>query len=298
MSATTETSTSADNSVPDTGDTDNKAVDASDADASATDRQAELMPALFISHGAPPLVDDRLWVEQLQELAADLPRPKQILMVSAHWEAAPMMLGATQTVPLVYDFGGFPQRFYEVTYAAPGAPDLARDVAGLMADTTHVQQTDRGLDHGAYVPLTVMYPDADIPVLQMSLPTLEPGSLLEIGRRLRPLREEGTLIIGSGFTTHGLPFLSREHWTDPSSAPPGWSEEFDAWTQEVLAAGDVESLTAFRDRAPGMPYAHPTIEHFAPMFVTLGASSDPETPAAQLIDGFWMGLAKRSFTVN
>ncbi len=293
MSATAETTTSADTSLSDTGDTGYKAVD-----AGAPDQHAGLMPALFISHGAPPLVDDQLWVQQLLDLAAELPRPKQILMVSAHWEAAPMMLGATQTVPLVYDFGGFPRRFYEVVYAAPGAPDLARDVSGVMADSTHVQQTDRGLDHGAYVPLTVMYPDADIPVLQMSLPTLEPGSLLDIGRRLRPLREEGTLIIGSGFTTHGLPFLSREHWTDPSSAPPGWSQEFDAWTHEVLAAGDVESLAGFRDRAPGMPYAHPTIEHFAPMFVTLGASSDHEAPAAQLIDGFWMGLAKRSFMVN
>lgn len=259
---------------------------------------ADRLPSLFISHGAPPLVDDQLWVRQLQQLAAHLPRPQRILMVSAHWEAAPMMLGATETVPLVYDFGGFPQRFYQVTYPAPGAPDLARAVEGLMPDTSHVERTNRGLDHGAYVPLTVMYPDADIPVLQISLPTLEPDGLLEVGRRLRPLREEGTLIIGSGFTTHGLPFLSRMHWSDPATAPPGWSAEFDDWTNRALAAGDVDALASFRDHAPGMPYAHPTIEHFAPMFVTLGASSNPDTPAGQLIDGFWMGLAKRSFIVN
>lgn len=253
------------------------------------------MPSVFISHGAPPLVDDETWVGQLEQLATDLPRPSAILVVSAHWEAAPLMLGATEPVPLVYDFGGFPQRFYEVTYEAPGAPDLAERVRRVLPDTTHVERTSRGLDHGAYVPLTVMYPDADVPVLQMSLPTLEPEALLELGRRLAPLRDEGVLILGSGFTTHGLPFLSRQHWRDPQAVAPGWSLEFDAWADEALQRGDVEELAAFRDRAPGMPYAHPTIEHFAPMFVNLGATDDPERPPAQPIDGFWMGLAKRSF---
>lgn len=255
------------------------------------------MPALFLSHGAPPLVDDARWTGELRELAADLPRPRQILVVSAHWEAAPLALGATETVPLTYDFGGFPQRYYEVAYAAPGAPALADAVAGMVPDTQHVVRTDRGLDHGAYVPLTVMYPEADIPVLQISLPTLDPARLLDLGRRLRPLRDEGTLIIGSGFTTHGLPFLERRHWQDPDAAPPGWSAEFDAWAAEVLAAGDVDQLADFRHAAPGMPYAHPTVEHLAPMFVTLGAADDPEAPAQQPFGGFWMGLAKRSFTV-
>ena len=256
------------------------------------------MPSLFLSHGAPPLVDDARWVGELQQLAADLPRPTAILVVSAHWEAAPLMLGATETVPLVYDFGGFPHRFYEVTYPAPGAPDLADTVEKLVPDTTQVVRTARGLDHGAYVPLTVMYPDADVPVLQMSLPTLEPDPLLDLGRRLGELRDQGVLVLGSGFTTHGLPFLTRQHWQDPGATPPGWSVEFDAWAHERLAAGDVEALAAFRDRAPGMPYAHPTVEHLAPMFVALGAGEDPETPPVQTIDGFWMGLAKRSFLVN
>lgn len=255
------------------------------------------MPAAFISHGAPPLVDDTLWVSQLQDLAAELPLPRAVLVVSAHWEAAPLMLGATEPVPLVHDFGGFPQRFYEVTYDAPGAPDLADAVVRMLPDTQQAVRTDRGLDHGAYVPLTVMYPDADVPVLQMSLPTLEPDALLALGRRLRPLRDAGVLILGSGFTTHGLRHLSREHWRDPAAPAPGWSREFDDWAREVLSSGDVEALAAFRDRAPGMPYAHPTIEHFAPMFVTLGAADDPEDAPAQPIEGFWMGLAKRSFTV-
>ena len=225
------------------------------------------MPALFISHGAPPLVDDPTWVGQLRQLARDLPRPKAILMASAHWESAPLMLGATETVPLVYDFGGFPRHYYEAQYRAPGAPELATRIGKLMPDRERVTRTDRGLDHGAYVPLTVMYPDADIPVLQMSLPTLEPDRLLEIGRRLAPLREEGVLIVGSGFTTHGLPFLRDFR---PEAAAPGWSRDFDAWTAETLARGAIDELADFRERAPGMPFAHPTSEHFAPMFLTHG----------------------------
>lgn len=256
------------------------------------------MPAVFLSHGAPPLVDDERWVGELRRLASDLPRPEAVLVVSAHWEAAPLLLGATAPVPLVHDFHGFPQRYHEVTYPAPGAPDLADRVARSMPDTTPVERTDRGLDHGAYVPLTVMYPEADVPVLQMSMPTLEPDELLALGRRLRPLRDEGVLVIGSGFTTHGLPHLTREHFQHPDTPAPGWSRAFDAWVDEQLAAGDVEALAAFRDRAPGMPHAHPTIEHFAPMFVALGASGDPEQAPAQPIEGFWMGLAKRSFVAR
>ncbi len=254
------------------------------------------MPALYLSHGAPPLVDSDLWVKQLRTWAAGLPRPTAILVVSAHWESAPLTIGSTTTgTPLVYDFGGFPRRFYEVTYASPGAPDLARRVAMLMPDGEPVvQQPHRGLDHGAYVPLTVMYPDADVPVLQISLPSLDPQRLLLLGERLRPLRDEGVLIVGSGFTTHGLPFLRDPR---PEAPAPGWSAEFDQWTSEQLARGDVDALLDFRNRAPGMPYAHPTTEHFAPLFVTLGASRDPAQPPEQVIDGFWMGLAKRSIQV-
>jgi len=252
------------------------------------------MPALFLSHGAPPLVDDERWVAQLKDLASGLPRPKAILMASAHWESAPLMLGATETVPLVYDFGGFEQRFYEVLYPAPGAPDLADRIEKLMPDSEHVARTDRGLDHGAYVPLTVMYPDADIPVLQMSLPTQDPTRLLRLGERLRPLRDEGVLIIGSGFLTHGLPFLT-EFRID--AAAPGWSKDFDAWAGEALARGDVDALASYRSQAPGMPYAHPTVEHYTPLFVTLGAATDSEEPGQQLFEGFWMGLSKRSLQV-
>lgn len=255
------------------------------------------VPVLFLSHGAPPLVDDALWVSQLRAWAGRLPTPSSILMVSAHWEAAPLTIGSTTTeTPLTYDFWGFPEHYYDVTYDAPGAPDLAARIAALMPDSEPVaHDPDRRLDHGAYVPLTVMYPDATIPVLQISMPTLDPQRLLRLGERLRPLRDEGVLLIGSGFTTHGLPFL--KDWS-PGAEPPGWSREFDAWAAERFAAGDLDALVDFRGKAPGMPYAHPTIEHFSPLFVALGASGDPEQSPRQVIDGYWMGLAKRSIELT
>jgi 4,5-DOPA dioxygenase extradiol len=252
-----------------------------------------VIPALFLSHGAPPLVDDERWVAELRQWSAELPKPTAILMVSAHWEAAPLTIGSTDAeTPLTYDFWGFADRYYDVTYDAPGAPALAATVAALMPDGVPVvHDSERRLDHGAYVPLTVMYPQADIPVLQISMPTLDPQGLLDLGARLRPLRDEDVLIMGSGFTTHGLPYLTDP---TPGATPPGWSVEFDAWAAERLAAGDLDALIDFRAQAPGMPYAHPTIEHFAPLFVALGASGDPEQAPRQVIDGYWMGLAKRS----
>ncbi|ADT98857.1 dioxygenase family protein [Mycolicibacterium gilvum] len=254
---------------------------------------SDRLPAVFLSHGAPPLVDSDVWVAELEAWARALPTPSAILVVSAHWEAAPLTIGSTDArTPLTYDFWGFPDRFYDVTYAAPGAARLAADVERLMRGAEPVRHDpDRRLDHGAYVPLTVMYPDADIPVLQVSLPTLDPERLVSLGERLRPLRDDGVLILGSGFTTHGLPFL--HDWT-PDAAPPGWSVDFDEWVSERMAAGDVDALIDFRAKAPGMPYAHPTIEHFAPLFVALGASDDPGQRPNQVIDGYWMGLAKRS----
>src|SRR5258708_6606730 len=142
------------------------------------------MPAMYLGHAAPPLVDDPLWTTQLAAWAGALPRPTAILVVSAHWESAPLTIGATDdAAPLVYDFYGFPDRYYGVTYPAPGAPALAEQVRSLLSGTESVTQAqDRGLDHGAYVPLTVMYPAADIPVLPISMPTPGPE---------RPLRSAG-----------------------------------------------------------------------------------------------------------
>ena len=251
------------------------------------------MPALYLGHGAPPLVDDPLWVVQLEAWALALPKPSAILVVSAHWESAPLTIGATaDAAPLVYDFYGFPERYYHATYPAPGAAALATRVRGLLSGTEQVADApDRGLDHGAYVPLTVMYPQADIPVLQISMPDLDPGRLLRIGAALAPLRDEGVLIMGSGFLTHGLPFL-RDFSYD--ATPPGWSTEFDLWAAQALDQGDVDALANF-GRAPGARYAHPTTEHFAPLFVTLGAAEGPRPVTT--ITGYWLGLAKRSFQV-
>lgn len=253
------------------------------------------MPALYLGHGAPPLVDDALWTSELRAWSARLPRPSSILVVSAHWESAPLTIGATRPAPLVYDFGGFPRKYYEVRYDQPGAPALADKVRALMPDDELVAEApNRGLDHGAYVPLTVMYPEAEIPVLQISMPDLDPEHLFRLGQHLAPLRDEGVLIIGSGFMTHGLPFL--ESW-EVNATPPRWSVEFDQWAAEALQRGAVDELVNFRHRAPAVRYAHPTVDHFAPLFVTLGAASDPGAAPEFTVDGYWMGLAKRSFQV-
>ncbi len=255
------------------------------------------LPALYLGHGAPPLLDDPGWMGQLAAWAHALPKPRGILIVSAHWEAAPLMLSAPGAgTPLVYDFGGFAPRYYTLTYRTPDASALAREVASLMPGTSPVHQhPSRGLDHGAWVPLKVMYPLADVPALQLSLPTQDPARLLGLGARLRPLREAGVLIAGSGFLTHGLPFVTREMIA--GGVVPGWSADFDQWAAEALGRGDIEALAGYR-KAPGMPYAHPTADHFLPLFVTLGAASDPSAPAETVIDGYWMGFAKRSFQVR
>jgi 4,5-DOPA dioxygenase extradiol len=229
--------------------------------------------------------------------ARSMPKPRAVLIVSAHWETAPLALSSSDAhVTPVYDFGGFDPRYYRMRYDTPDASALAARVLGALDEGEEVHRsTTRGLDHGAWVPLKIMYPDADIPVLQLSLPTGDPARLLALGARLRALREEGVLVIGSGFTTHGLAFLSREDFLGRTT--PGWSRDFDAWAAEALVRGDVEALTDYRHRAPGMPYAHPTVEHFVPLFVTLGAARDPEAPREFTIDGFWMGLSKRSLQV-
>lgn len=226
-----------------------------------------------------------------------MPRPTGILIVSAHWESAPVALSSPQAAtPLVYDFSGFGAHFYRMTYPTPDASALLTDVTGRFSAGNRPLVIDRGLDHGAWVPLKVMYPQADIPVLQLSVPSQDPDELLALGARLAPLRDQGVLIIGSGFLTHGLPFLRVQDWQG-TAPPPGWSVDFDRWAAEALAAGDVAELAAFRSRAPGMPYAHPTVEHFLPLFVTLGAAVDPEQPPNTQIEGFFLGLSKRSVAV-
>ncbi len=256
-----------------------------EARAQAPDR----MPAIFVAHGSPLLLDDAGWVEELHQWAQAMPRPKSVLMVSAHWEQRPLTLGATGTAPLVRDFYGFPERYYRVTYPAPGAPGLAARVRDLLGRTQPVaDEPERGLDHGAYVPLVAMYPDADVPVLQASLPTLDPPTLFALGRVLAPLRREGVLIVGSGFLTHNLRAM------DPSPNPttPSWAAEFDAWAADVLAP---DALLDYRSRAPGVRQALPTHEHFVPVVVAMGAADEGPGGVKFPITGFDSGsLTRRS----
>lgn len=251
-------------------------------------------PVLFLSHGAPPLADDAQWPQQLSRWGAALPKPDRILMVSAHWEARPTSVSAHRTTrPLVYDFWGFPQKYYTVTYDAPLAPELAGEVATLLAPGTVGTDETRGLDHGAYVPLVEMFPDADVPVIQLSLPTLAPAELFDLGQRLAPLRDSGTLIIGSGFTTHNLRWFNPRL---PADAPaPSPSVEFDQWAAEAVGSSDVDALLNFEQVAPAAHEAHPRTEHWAPLYVALGAADAGRGTPSSVIDGFWFGLSKRSW---
>jgi len=250
------------------------------------------MPAIFLAHGSPLLLEDTQWVDQLRQWALRLPVPQSVLMLSAHWEQKPVTLGATRTVPLVYDFYGFPKKHYDVTYPAPGAPGLAARVRELLSERGPVlDDPERGLDHGAYVPLVAMYPKATIPVVQMSIPTMDPGALLELGRALVPLRDEGVLIMGSGFLTHNLRLFDLSLGDQPQA----WAAEFDSWAGDVLARRQVDELLNYRDRAPGVRLALPTHEHFVPVLVAAGASADYNEPVLFPITGFTYGsAAKRS----
>ena len=250
------------------------------------------MPAIFLAHGSPFLLDDGAWVEQLHGWAAAFPRPKAVLMISAHWEEKPLTLGATRTVPLVYDFYNFPERYYQVTYASPGAPELAQRVRELISPSQPVaEDPERGLDHGAYVPMVAMYPEADVPTLQISLPTMDAPSLFEVGRALAPLRDEGVLIVGSGFLTHNLRMMVRQ----PGAETLSWAMDFDDWAKDALERRDVDEIVDYRNRAPAVQLALPTHEHFVPVVVALGAAIEQSEPVHFPITGFLAGsLTKRS----
>lgn len=249
------------------------------------------MPVIFAAHGAPILLDDLGWMGELRSWADAMPRPKAVLMVSAHWEKRPTTLGATEPVPLVYDFYGFPERYYQTKYPAPGAPGLALRVRELLKQRSIPVADDpvRGLDHGAYVPLVAMYPAADLPVLQISMPGLDAQDLFQFGRALAPLRDEGVLLFGSGFLTHNMRYAFRR-------GTPDWAREFDDWAESALTAFDTDSLIDFQVRAPSAKVALPTWEHYAPVLVAAGAAADERPRTSFPITGWWMdgAFTKRS----
>ena len=238
------------------------------------------MPSAFVGVGSPRQMWDEAWCGELNQWATTMPRPEAILLFSAHWLHYPVQLGATQPVPLVYDYYNFPPHFYDVKYPAPPAPKLADRFTELLDGDLEIEPTDRGLDHGAFVGLMGMYPEADIPVLEVSIPTFDPESLFAIGTRLAPLRDEGVMVMGCGLLTH-------------SGESPQANQEFDAWVVDTLERRDLESLFRYQDIAPGVQQALPTPEHFVPLLVAYGAAYEANGGLSTGVDGFSTGGGSR-----
>jgi 4,5-DOPA dioxygenase extradiol len=231
------------------------------------------MPVLFVSHGAPTLpLEPGDTGSAWRKLGEQLPTPSAILVISAHWETRIPTVSRAVHPETIHDFSGFPAELYELHYHAPGAPEMAQSTAlALQQAGISVQLDDtHGLDHGAWVPLSLIYPKADIPVAQLSLqPDRNPAWHIALGRALRPLREQGVLIVGSGSISHNLRALFKH----PQGVPaPTWVTEFCDWIAERIAAGDLDALGDYRARAPHAALNHPTDEHLLPLFVALGAA--------------------------
>ena len=231
------------------------------------------LPSLYLSHGAPTLpLTDTPARTFLQQLGHRLERPKAILVISAHWETAVPTVNAVDSNETIHDFGGFPRALYDLRYPAPGSPTIAERIADQLRAGGFDCNIDRrrGLDHGAWVPLLLMYPQADIPVLQLSVqPHLGPEHHLKVGRALAPLRDEGVLIIGSGSFTHDL---SEFRGHDPDDPAPDWVNKFADWFDAALTRGQTGELIDYRRRAPFATKNHPTDEHLLPLYAALGAA--------------------------
>ncbi len=253
-------------------------------------------PAVFLAHGAPLSAlggDDH--AAALRAFGDTVAKPKAILIVSAHWQQSrPLRITSWDHAPLIYDFGGFPDELYRITYPAPGSPALALRIAGILeAGGQPVRpEPERGLDHGAWVPLRLAWPDAKIPVLQLSLPFAEPQELFQIGRALRPLRDDGIVVVGSGGIVHNL---RRVQIHDKNAPADDWAAEFDSWVAEQVRERKLDSLLAYRSAGPHARLAAPTPEHFDPLFVALGAAYTEE-PVETIFEGFqYANLSMRSF---
>jgi 4,5-DOPA dioxygenase extradiol len=233
------------------------------------------LSSLYISHGSPMTALHPGKVgERLATIAADLPRPRAIVIATAHWLARQPSVGGAAQPETIYDFYGFPRELYEIHYSAPGAPEVTAQVAQLLdqAGLTAAIDPHHGLDHGAWVPLRLLYPHADIPVVPLSIqPHLGPAHHYAVGRALAPLREQGVLVIGSGSITHNLHDL-RAGFSESNEAP--YVRPFIGWFEQKIQAGDVNALLDYRRQAPFAERAHPTDEHLLPLYVALGAAGE------------------------
>ncbi len=231
-----------------------------------------MLPSLFISHGSPMVaLQPGDTGRQLARLARELPRPKAILVVSAHWETSDLRLTSAPRQQAWHDFYGFPPALYALDYAPPGAPQLAMEILELLEKAGVPAQLDpqRPLDHGAWVPLRLMYPDADIPVVQLSLPSHQgPALQTRLGRLLAGLRGQDLLLIGSGSITHNLRDLD---WNAGQEVVEPWAREFRDWIVEQLSSGDEAALHDYRQQAPWAVRSHPSDEHLLPLFFARGA---------------------------
>jgi 4,5-DOPA dioxygenase extradiol len=238
------------------------------------------MPTLFVSHGSPMMaIEDSAARRFLSGLGARLPRPRAVVVLSAHHDDAVATVTAVERPDTIHDFGGFPRALYELRYAAPGAPSLAAQIATRLTAASVPAELDRrrGLDHGAWIPLSLMYPLADVPVLQVSIDSAQtPAYHFALGRALRPLRDEGVLVIGSGGATHNLRLYFHAADRNDASPPPEWVEAFNEWVAGAVEARRFDDLLSYGARAPYARQNHPTPEHFLPLFATLGAAFDDE----------------------
>lgn len=254
------------------------------------------LPAVFVAHGSPMMAVERdSMTRALADLGKRLPRPKAVVLISAHWESpGAVRVQAQDRPPLIYDFGGFPPELYELKYPAPGDPALAGEIVSLLsaAGVSATLDPKRGIDHGAWVPLLHAYPAADIPVLQVSLPIpRSPELLSRIGKALAPLRDRGILILGTGGLVHNL---RRVHFENKEAPVDGWAREFDDWVRDRIAARNLGTI----EGAPYASQAVPTSEHFDPAYVVLGAAG-PGEKLVWIHEGFHYGnLSMRSFELN
>ena len=235
------------------------------------------MPAVFLSHGAPTLaIDDGDTNHFLRNYARRLGKPRAVVLMSAHFDAPKATITAGKSPPTIHDFGGFPHALYKLSYPAPGDPSLSRRIAGLLAaDGVPVELDNRrGFDHGAWIPMLLMFPDADIPLVQLSLDvSRDPAWHYRLGELLRPLRDEGVLIVGSGGATHNLNEIS---WPGQCRQPPPWARDFSDWLDTAIEQGRTKDVLEYRERAPFAARNHPTEEHILPLAFVLGASFDDE----------------------